>query len=128
MMRNAASETLKFVDKPQDMGTIGQQADAVICNAGHGTTTEMLLSGVPLLLLPLYAEQLMVAQNVERLGAGLSAPKRVPERMEDKLDKILNMPNFRESAKKFALSYSGFKEENLLKTILETIDSYLPAK
>jgi len=119
VVRNAASTTLKFVDNPQDMSAIGQQADAVICNAGHGTTTEMLLSGVPLLLLPLNAEQHMVVANVERMGAGLSAPMLSPKGMEEKLDKILNMPNFRESAKKFALSYSEFKEDQLLNTMLE---------
>ena len=125
VMRTAASETLKFVNNPQDMDAIGQQADTVICNAGHGTTTEMLLSGVPLLLLPLNAEQRMVAANVERIGAGLAAPMLSPKGMEEKLDKILNMPDFKESAKKFALSYSEFKDEQSLDTMLELIASCL---
>lgn len=125
IMQRYSSDTLHFVHRPLDMSAIGQTADIAICNAGHGTTTELLLSGVPLLLLPLNGEQNLVANNVERLGAGLSAPHLHPNGMEEKLDKLLNEPGFRESARTFSESYRDTDVINLTDTVLKTINSLL---
>lgn len=126
IMQRFSSDTLNFVERPLDMDAIGQTADVAICNAGHGATTEMLLSGVPLLLLPLNGEQQMVANNIERLGAGLSAPKLHPGSMEHKLEMLLRETGFRESAQRFSESYSGTDVTNLTDTVLKTINSLLP--
>ena len=125
--RQYASESLRFVQRPLDMDAVGRTADVAICNATHGATTQLLLSGIPLLLLPLHAEQSLVARNVERLGAGLSAPRRQPKSMELKLDMLCNMETYKASARKFAASYRGFRGETLTDSILETITSLLPS-
>lgn len=125
IMQRFSSDTLNFVRSPLDMDAIGQTADIAICNAGHGSTTELLLSGVPLLLLPLNGEQNLVANNVERLGAGLSAPKLHPSGMEQKLDKLLKEDSFRESAQRFSQSYRGTNVTNLTDTVLKTINSLI---
>ncbi|MCP3661080.1 MAG: glycosyltransferase family 1 protein [Gammaproteobacteria bacterium] len=125
IVQRYSSDTLVFVPRPLDMDAIGQTADVAICNAGHGVTTELLLSGVPLLLLPLYAEQNLVAHNVERLGAGLSAPHLHPGGMEHKLEALLHERSFRESAQKFSNSYRDTNAINLTDTVLQTINSLL---
>jgi len=125
IMQRFSSETLNFVQRPLDMEAIGQTADIAICNAGHGSTTELLLSGVPLLLLPLNGEQNLVANNVERLGAGLSAPHLHPLGMEHKLDMLLKEPGYRESAQKFSQSYRGTNVSNLTDNVLDTINALL---
>ena len=117
---------MRFVQRPLDMDAVGRTADVAICNATHGTTTQLLLSGIPLLLLPLHAEQSLVARNVERLGAGLSAPQRRPKSMELKLDTVTTTDSYRAAARKFAASYRGFCGETLTDSILETITSLLP--
>jgi len=122
-MQQFSSDTLHFVPRPLDMDTIGKTADVAICNAGHGTTTELLLSGVPLLLLPLNAEQTLVANNVERLGAGLSAPHLHPGGMEYKLNTLLTDHGFRDAAKKFANHYSGTNVTNLTDSLLDIVNA-----
>jgi hypothetical protein len=112
-----SSDTLSFVPRPLDMESIGKSADIVICNAGHGTTTELLLSGVPLLLLPLNGEQTLVANNVERLGAGLSAPKLHPRGMEQKLNLLLNDHSFKQAAQNFANRYRDTNVTNLTDSV-----------
>ncbi len=125
IMQRFSSDSLKFAEKPLDMDSIGQTADLAICNAGHGGTTELLLSGVPLLLLPLNGEQNMVAENVERLGAGLSAPHLHPNGMTEKLDTLIKEPGFKEAAQRFSETYKGSNMTNLSDTVLKTIDVLL---
>lgn len=96
-----SAPTLRFVPRPLDMSCIGREAAIGVCNAGHGSTAELLLAGVPLLLLPLYAEQELMAMNVERLGAGLAAPRRHPGPMARKLDRLHAEPAFRVAAEAF---------------------------
>ncbi|MBT5204502.1 MAG: hypothetical protein HOL98_13680 [Gammaproteobacteria bacterium] len=74
LMDQCGSEMLKFSQSPLDMNAIGDTADIAICNANHGTSSELLLKGLPILMLPRNAEQHLVAQNVIKLGAGILAP------------------------------------------------------
>ena len=53
-------ETLRFVDQPLNIDRICETAYIAICNASHGTCNELLLGGLPMLLLPLNGEQHMV--------------------------------------------------------------------
>ena len=46
------------------------ECDLVLCHGGHGTVSLALLGGRPLLLVPIYVEQLVVSRNVATLGAG----------------------------------------------------------
>jgi hypothetical protein len=47
--------------QPVKMTDVADQADLVICHAGHGTLSAMLLAGRPLLLLPKQLEQLVLS-------------------------------------------------------------------
>jgi len=64
LKKEYASGTLHFSEQRLDMKSIGETADVAITNSGHGGACELLLSGVPSLLLPLNLEQHMVAQNI----------------------------------------------------------------
>ena len=79
IIKQAASDTLKFSMKPLDMTAIGQTADIAICNAGHSASCELLLSGVPMLLLPLNLEQHLVAHNVTIWGPVFLHPNFIPK-------------------------------------------------
>jgi hypothetical protein len=125
IMQQHSSDTLHFVPKPLDMDAIGNTADVAICNAGHGATTQLLLSGVPLLLLPLNAEQNMVARNVESIGAGLSAPQLHPEGMKQKLDRVINEHVFKEAALEFSQRYRNTSVTNLSESVLNRLNTLL---
>jgi len=120
-----ASETLHFIHRPLHMDSVGKEADIGVCNANHGTTAELLLSGVPVLMLPLHSEQYLVAKNVEHTGAGLSAPLLRPKGMALKLDTLINNTGYKTSAQKFAERYRDFSSDKLTNSMLEAVTSLL---
>ena len=117
-----------FSEQRLDMDTIGKTADLAICNAGHSASCELLLSGIPLLLLPLNLEQHMVARNIQNLGAGLSAPKLMPEGMTMKLKTVLKDDKYREAARTFAKKYAGEDPMSLVNHISDTVDELIGKK
>jgi UDP:flavonoid glycosyltransferase YjiC (YdhE family) len=50
--------------------TVIQRSRAVIHHGGHGTLMQVLKAGVPSLILPANPDQILVAQQVQALGAG----------------------------------------------------------
>ena len=84
LMQHFASPSLKFVEQRLDMDNLGKTADITICNGNFNTTCEFLLAGVPMLLLPLHAEQHIVSRNIVRQGAGLCSAEKTPEDMASK--------------------------------------------
>ncbi|MGB1884984.1 MAG: glycosyltransferase [Gammaproteobacteria bacterium] len=115
------TETITFSKKPVDMKGVCRDADFAITNAGHGTAAELLLGGVPSLLLPLAAEQDLVAANVERLGAGLVAPKRAPAGMAQKISRLCLEPDFRTAAAAFADRYREFDPGEFRNRLLSAV-------
>ena len=93
---------LAFSEKALDIHRVTRECDAAIMTTGHGTTTSTLLGGKPALLLPRHLEMLLIANAVEKMGAGLSAPGLQPEGIRGKLDRLLAEPGFRQNAAAFA--------------------------
>lgn len=84
-----------FVPHP----TVMPHADVAITHAGHGTVMAALSAGVPLLCLPLVADQPFVAQRVEEIGAGISLPPPAgAEAIRAALVELLTSPSYRSSA------------------------------
>jgi hypothetical protein len=96
------SNTLKFAKGPVDMGHVGKHADLAISNAGHGTACELLVSGVPALMLPLNLEQQLVGANVSAMGAGLSVPSLKAEAISQALYELVNSGEYKKSAQRFS--------------------------
>lgn len=123
--RKFSSSTLRFANKPLDMNSIGKTADVAVCNGNHGTIAELLLAGVPMLLVPLQAEQNISSINIEKMGAGLSAPKQHPESMMRKLNALINDPRYRQAAQAFAARYAGHNNDDLNARVLSSINALL---
>lgn len=68
-----SSAQLQFADAPLDLQAVAEQAKWVINHGNHSTAAHFLARGVPQLLIPLYQEQLLLAQNLAREGAALTA-------------------------------------------------------
>ena len=123
-----ASPSLNFLSAPLDLSAVADTAGLAIGNGTHGTTTELLLAGVPQLMLPLYGEQEIVANNVQRLGAGLSAPRRLPKPMVTKLQELLSNPSYRAAARSVAEVHRARAGESPSSAMRTFINNVLAAK
>jgi len=67
------SANIHYSQGPVDMERVVAECSLVVCHAGQATVAQALRAGIPLLLLPLQAEQFLLARQVERAGAGINA-------------------------------------------------------
>jgi UDP:flavonoid glycosyltransferase YjiC (YdhE family) len=83
--------------------------DVVVTHAGHGTTSIALQYGVPLVCLPFGANQPILAQRVEQLGAGiaLDAEQATPEQIHDAVQRCIMDPSFKSQAKKLSFTIAN---------------------
>lgn len=120
-------KTLSIIEEPLNISQVAKQCDVAITHAGHATSTEFLLAGCPLLLLPLYLEQYLFSERVQALGAGLAAPLLKPEGMAGKLVLLLTDRRYRTAAKAFASKYQGFDSRQMIANTVEDLASTLKA-
>ena len=74
--------------------------DLVVCHGGSGSVTGALAYGVPLVVLPMGADQPMNAARVEALGVGLvlDAIGSAPEDIRGAVRRVLDDPAYRRAA------------------------------
>ena len=68
------SAHVRVFDKPIRIAKVVAQARLAITNGGHGVMGACVRAGVPMLLLPCFAEQALLAQRVEQGGLAQSLP------------------------------------------------------
>lgn len=75
-----------------------QRAALFITHGGMNSVSEGLCAGVPLLMIPQAADQLFIAQHVQRLGAGkmLRTTKLNAQRLRKAAEEILAQPAFQQ--------------------------------
>ncbi|MDR6594343.1 glycosyltransferase [Saccharothrix longispora] len=82
--------------------------DAVVCHAG-GAVNEALAFGVPMVVAPVRAEQVALARQVARSGAGVEVPVldvTVAE-LDAALRAVLDGPDHRDAARRIAAEFSA---------------------
>jgi MGT family glycosyltransferase len=91
---------LRFVPQAELLGHVR----AVVCHGGSGTTLGALAAGVPLVVLPLFADQPTNATEVARIGAGLSVPYAgaTAQALAAALMRVLSEPAFGARARALA--------------------------
>ena len=102
---------------PAELGPVGSnvhvarwvpQADvmphaaAMVCHGGSGTVTAGLAAGVPMAVLPLFADQSHNARRIQDLGAGIAVESAVG--VTDAVRRLLAEPGYRETARRVAAS------------------------
>jgi UDP:flavonoid glycosyltransferase YjiC (YdhE family) len=73
---------------------------AMVCHGGSGTVTAGLAAGVPMAVVPLFADQPHNAKRVAELGAGIALDG--PTRLTDAVGSLLADPGYRETARRIA--------------------------
>ena len=98
-----------------DQADVFPQADLVVCHGGSGTVFGALAAGVPIVVVPVFADQFENGRRVARAGAGVmvgsdSAPDRQRRVIDDRaapdlrraIQHVLNSPDYRVQARTIA--------------------------
>ncbi len=94
-----ASRRLAFSEKPVHMGAVCAAAGAVLCNAGSGTVCTALRAGVPVVMLPMHAEQMLFSLRVQAAGAGVTlAGNEARAGLRPALERVLRDRSFAAAA------------------------------
>jgi UDP-glucoronosyl and UDP-glucosyl transferase len=88
---------LQVSDAPLRLSGLAGKCDFVICNGNHGTTAKALAQGIPVLAIPLFLEQRVNANRIEREGWGVSVDPRATDQFAAKFDAV-TCSSLRESA------------------------------
>jgi MGT family glycosyltransferase len=85
------------------------RVDAVVCHAGHNTVCESLVRGLPLVLAPIRDDQPVVAEQVERAGAGIRIRfgRSRPEGVTAAVRAVLDEPCYRMRAAELGASFAA---------------------
>lgn len=103
------------------------KADLVITHAGHGTTANAFLAGVPMLMIPTTIEQWLLTRQMEQLGIGIAVRRdRLVAQFPATLAKLLGDKSFRQRARTMAGRYAGYDQRLVIERIANTVDR-LPA-
>ncbi|TWP49959.1 glycosyltransferase family 1 protein [Lentzea tibetensis] len=88
------------VEQWVDQASVLTRATAVVCHGGGGTTVGALAAGVPLVIVPLFAEDQHVnARHVAAFGAGLFV---APADIRSAVDSVLEDGSYRAAARALA--------------------------
>jgi UDP:flavonoid glycosyltransferase YjiC (YdhE family) len=109
-------------------GWVSQQrvmayADAMITHGGSGSTTIALSAGVPLVIVPLFADQPYNAQHIASLGAGIAlegGPAAVAG-LSDALAELLFEPRYRVAAEQVAAEVAELPPVDAAVDLLEEL-------
>ena len=100
---------MRVLGEPVGLQQVLPQSNLVISNGGGALTSQALLGGVPVLMLPAHTEQLMQSTCVERLGAGrVIGVNRDRRAIQSEISHMLESQHYRARARAFAEKYASF--------------------
>lgn len=84
-----------------------QRATLFITHGGMNSTSEALLYGVPLIVVPQHGDQFLVASRVVEVGAGLMLPaaQATPAALKGMAMQVLSNPSYKERAQTLSLAF-----------------------
>ncbi|MCD2516247.1 hypothetical protein LQ564_07945 [Massilia sp. G4R7] len=122
------SPLLRFASTPVPLPAALAECELVVCHAGEATTAQSLLAGRPLLLLPMATESLLMARQVERIGAGINALAAPgPCDWDGVVGALLDTPAYRDAARAFARRHAGFDGARQAEALADRFEAMLSA-
>jgi MGT family glycosyltransferase len=81
--------------------------DAVVCHGGHNTVCETLLSGLPMVVVPIAYDQSHVAGRIVSVGAGLrlNFNRFKSKHLKEAVEEILNNKSFQQAVQRIRISF-----------------------
>jgi UDP:flavonoid glycosyltransferase YjiC (YdhE family) len=120
-------------------GDVLPMAAAVVSHGGYGSTIGALSHGVPMVVAPLFADQMRNADRVAEVGAGIALPAFASFRrawedgpaalggLGDLVRRVLDDPQYRRAAGRVAASAAGAPPVDRAVDVLEAIAGPAPA-
>jgi len=126
LLKKYSSPHIQFYNNAINIDLIGTQVTLAICHAGHGTITNMLLKGVPLLLIPMQMEQLVLATRVKDLGAAeIISPMDPIRNYRKTIKRLLNNQEYKKQAIAFSRLYADINPEQQRNKIADRCEALL---
>jgi len=128
LVRQYRCETLEFSDKPLQMQAVVDECQLIISNAGLGMVSASLLAGIPMLLLPIHAEQLLVAKRAAALKVALyEVPENKKGNFKKQIKRLMENSGFTTAARAFAARYCDSNWEEDQQRLVERCDELMVA-
>jgi UDP:flavonoid glycosyltransferase YjiC (YdhE family) len=112
--------------KPIQISSVLAQCDLVVCNAGHGLTSNSLLHGKHVLLLPNQIEQMMLTKKLvsQHLAAGINLNEIKPHdvKVNAAIELLLNKKPFEHELNHFMAKYEKLAFSSALDKIVDLIN------
>ena len=83
------------------------RATAVVCHGGSGSVIAALAAGLPLVIVPLFADQPYNARRVAALGAGIDLPSPTAAALRAAIARALDDAELRRGAERIAAEIAG---------------------
>ena len=109
----------RFVDQRRILAG----CSAVICHGGSGTVLDALTFGLPMIILPLGADQPLNASRAYDLGCAivLAADQVTPTQITDAVDRLLTDPTFRTAA---AQLHADLRVQASIDTVVQALEQH----
>lgn len=115
------SDRMRFASGAVDLEAVGRQCDLAILNGGHGSTASLLLSGRPILQIPMNLEQALTGLAVERMQAGLCVDPERPTEAPRKLRALIGSDEYAAGAARFADRHRDFDPARQIDSLIERV-------
>jgi hypothetical protein len=125
------ASNIHYSDRPLDLQqTLPQGCRLVVCHAGQATVSQSLLHGIPCLLLPMHAEQFLMARRAEGTGAAINAASQPrPTNHAALVSQLLQDGGpHQQAARAFAHKYREFDASQLSANVVAACESLLGAR
>lgn len=124
-----AGRFFQIFKEPVFLPDILPHTDIAITNGGHGLASLFMMKGIPMIVIPQMLEQLMTANNIERLGIGLSVNHdQVPKSFVQTLARLFLDDSLRKQAIKLSQKYADYDQNPVLENISDTIEGVMRRK
>lgn len=106
-----------YVDQP----LLLERCDAFVTHGGFNSVKEAASLGVPMVVVPITADQPYSAQRCAALGIGraIGADNRTPEAIHDAVVDVLSAPTYRDSARRFQAEMASLPGNDELVALIE---------
>jgi UDP:flavonoid glycosyltransferase YjiC (YdhE family) len=118
-----SSRSIRISTAPVSLSRLLPTADIAISHGGHGLASACLLAGVPMLLVPQVAEQLMTVYNFERLGIGKGVRSdEVGAKFSSAFTRMLMDTSYRENAGRLSRKYASYDQVEVVRRLSAAIE------